>query len=112
MSTSPYSQDLREKVINYLLKGNSQSQASKVFGLHENTINRWWVRYHKEGSYAARKRLGRPSKVDQAKLVQTIQANPSMSLKELGVNFNISGWHASRILKRLGFSYKKKASLI
>jgi transposase len=84
----------------------------KVFSLHENTLNRWWVRYQKEGSYAARKRLGRPSKVDQAKLGQVIQANPSIKLKELGANFNISGWHASRILKKLGFSYKKKASLI
>jgi hypothetical protein len=27
MSTSPYSQDLREKVIHYLLQGNTQRQA-------------------------------------------------------------------------------------
>ena len=31
MSTSPYSQDLREKVINYIEKGNSQESAARIF---------------------------------------------------------------------------------
>jgi transposase len=64
MSTSPYSQDLRTKVINYLNQGNSQQQASQTFSIHKNTINRWWVRYQEEGNYTARKRLGRKSKLE------------------------------------------------
>ncbi len=40
MSTSPYSRDLREKVINYIEKGNSQRSAAKIFDIHENTISR------------------------------------------------------------------------
>lgn len=109
MSTSPYSQDLRNKVINYLLQGNSQRQASKVFSIHENTLNRWWVRYKKEGNCQARERLGRPSKVDQFKFEQAVKSNPNTSPKELGSQFKISAWHACRILKKLGFSYKKKS---
>ncbi len=109
-STSPYSQDLRKKVIAYLSQGNSQREASKVFSIHKNTVNRWWIRHQREGSCSARKRLGRPSKVDQAKLEEVVRSNPNMKLKELGSQFNISGWHASRILKKLGFSYKKKVS--
>lgn len=56
MSTSPYSLDLREKVINYISKGHSQKEASDVFGLHRNTVNRWCIRYKQEGNCAARPR--------------------------------------------------------
>jgi transposase len=33
MSTSPYSKDLRKKVIDYLNKGKSQKEASEIFGI-------------------------------------------------------------------------------
>jgi transposase len=49
MTTSPYSRDLREKVINYLKKGNEQKTASEIFGIHKNTVHRWWIRYKLEG---------------------------------------------------------------
>jgi transposase len=48
--TSPYSLDLRKKVIDYISQGNTQKQASQVFGIHKNTINRWCVRNRKEDS--------------------------------------------------------------
>ena len=54
MSTSPYSEDLRKKVIEYIKKGKSQKETSEVFGIHKNTVNRWSVRYLKEGHYGAR----------------------------------------------------------
>ncbi len=41
MTSSPYSKDLRNKVMNYLKKGKSQKEASEVFGIHVNTISRW-----------------------------------------------------------------------
>jgi transposase len=58
MSTSPYSIDLREKVIKYIESGNSQQSASKIFRLNVSTVNRWWLRYKREGNYAAKKRPG------------------------------------------------------
>lgn len=110
MSTSPYSQDLRKKVMLYLSQGHSQREASRTFNIHKNTINNWNIKYKKEGNYAAKKRLGRPSKVDQNKFLEVVKTNPNTTLKDLGSQFKISDWHASRILKKLGFSYKKKAS--
>jgi len=107
MSTSPYSGDLRKKVMEYIKKGKSQKQASEVFDIHKNTINRWCVRNGKEGSYAARPRLGYKSKVDKLAMEDFVKANPNIKLSELGVRFSISAWHAGRILKQLGFSYKK-----
>ena len=112
MKTSPYSQDLRKKVMDYLVKGNSQKQASQVFGLHKNTINRWYVRYQKEGSYAARKRLGRQSKIDQVAMEKFVKSNPNIKLSELGTKFGITARHAGSLLQKLKFRYKKKASLM
>lgn len=110
MSTSPYSLDLRKKVINYLERGGSQRAASEIFSLHVNTVNRWWCRYKKEGNCSARARLGYKSKVDHIGLELFIRTNPDTKLSEVGSRFGISVVHAGRLLKRLGYSYKKKPS--
>lgn len=108
MTTSPYSQDLRKRILNYLDTGKTQKEASEVFGVHRNTISRWLVRYRREGNYAARVRLGRTSKIDYKGVELYVQNNPDIKLRDIGSEFGISGWHAARILKKLGYSYKKK----
>ena len=50
MSTSPCSQDLRKKVIDYINKGKTNKEAAEIFGLHRNTISRWKLSYVKNGS--------------------------------------------------------------
>ena len=110
MTTSPYSKDLRKKIIAYLDKGKTQKEASEVFGVHRNTISRWNVRYRNEGNYAARVRLGPKSRVDIKAVELFVKNNPDIKLSDIGNKFGISGWHAGRLLKKLGFSYKKKAS--
>jgi transposase len=108
MSTSPYSKDLREKVIKYINSCNSQKSASELFSLHRNTVSRWWNRYKKEGIYTARRRLGRKSKLSFVEIVEYVTNNPDTKLSIIGKKFGISAWHASTVLKKLGFSYKKK----
>jgi len=108
MTTSPYSKDLRNKVINYLKKGKSQKEASEVFGIHVNTVSRWNMRYRKEGNCLAKVRLGPKARVDYKEVELFVKNNPDSKLSDIGSKFGISGWHASRILKKMGFSYKKK----
>ena len=110
MSTSPYSIDLRKKVIEYIGRGNSQISASEVFGIHKNTINRRNVRYCKEGSCGARKRLGYKSKLGYSRIESFVKENGDAKLSDIGKQFGISGGHAGLIPKKLGFSYKKKCS--
>ena len=110
MLTSPYSQDLRKKVISYLSKGKTQKEASEVFEIHRNTVSRWNKRYRQEGSYSARKRLGYKSKLDHNKIELFVKDNPDSKLSSIGARFGISKSHAGLILKKLGFSYKKKPS--
>jgi transposase len=108
MTTSPYSQDLRDKVIIYLRQGNSQKSASKTFSLHISTVTRWYSRYRKEGTCEARKRPGAKSKIDSSELSSYVSSNPSLRLEDLSKKFGISIWGIRYWLKKLGFNYKKK----
>ncbi len=111
MSTSPYSKDLRKKVISYIEKGNSQRAAAKIFDIHKNTISRWNVRKRKEGTILAKARVGFKSKVDKQKLANFVKNNPNMRLQDIGKEFGIARSKTGRILKQLGFSYKKNLYL-
>jgi len=108
MSTSPYSIDLRKRVIDYIRAGNDQKTASKIFSIHKNTVNRWWIRYKSEGVLAPKLRVGFKSKVDKSKLEEFVKTNPNTTLSGAGLKFGVTASQIGRILKKLGFSYKKK----
>ena len=110
MSTSPYSIDLREKVVNYLKLGNSQKSASILFQLNMSTISRWYLRYKKEGNYNPRKRLGKKPKFSEEELRLYIDTNPDFKSIDMGKHFGMTAAGALYWLCKLGYSYKKKAS--
>lgn len=108
MSTSPYSIDLREKVIKFLGAGNSQKEAAKVFQLSPTTVNTWHVRYKKEGHYLPRKRIGAKASIEKEEFIKYVEENPNMKSEDLGRRFGISASGVRYWLRQLGFSYKKK----
>jgi transposase len=110
MSTTPYSLDLREKVIDFLNKGKTQKEASEIFKIHRNTISRWYNRFLEEGNCEARKRLGYKSKLNHDEIKLFVKNNPNVKLIDIGNEFGISASHAGYLLKKLGFTYKKKPS--
>jgi transposase len=112
MSTSPYSEDLRNKVIKYLELGKSQRSASETFDLNPSTISRWWLRYKREGNCMPRSRLGREPKVNLLQIKAYIECNPNFRSCDMGKHFGMTGGGALYWLKKLGFSYKKKTSPI
>ena len=111
MSTSPYSLDLRRKVIKYIEQGNSQVSAAKLFDLNLSTVSRWHLRYKKEGHYNPRKRLGAKAKIDPKALELHVNSNPDSTLQDLAKKFGISLWGVNYWLKKLGFSFKKNLLL-
>jgi transposase len=108
MTTSPYSLDLRERVIKFIKSGNTQVLAASVFALNLSRVNKWYLRYQREGNCLPRKRLGAKSKLDQEALVNYISSNPDTKLKDLSKKFGLSIWGIYYWLCKLGFSYKKK----
>ena len=111
MSTSPYSVDLRRKVIKYLEEGHSQDSAAKVFSIHKNTVSRWWLRYKKLGILEPKARPGAKRKVDVGALELYVRNNADVRLKDIALKFSISTCRAHFWLKQLNFSYKKNFSL-
>jgi len=53
--SKPYSVDLREKVLEYLEKGNSKKAASKTFSIGIATIYRWVLQYKIKGHLKPKK---------------------------------------------------------
>ncbi len=110
MTTSPYSLDLRKKVIEYIESGKSQHSAVSLFQLNPSTISRWWLRYKDEGHYYPRIRPGKKPKVSFAELERYIEKHPNFKTSDMGKYFGMTGVGALYWLKKLGFSYKKKPS--
>ena len=108
--TKSYSEDLRKKVIEYLLEGNSYDKASKVFKISVSAIGRWYRKYKKEGNYEAKKRGGSKRRIDLELLQNYVESNENMTLKAASKIFKVSIFTISYWLKRLGYSYKKKTS--
>jgi transposase len=108
MSTSPYSFDLRMKVIEFLEAGNSQRKAAEIFNISKTTVTSWYTRYKKEGSVAARKRLGAKPRVDSTKFIEYVNNTPNIIIDDIAKEFSVSKSGAYYWLKKLEFTYKKK----
>lgn len=108
--TKSYSEDLRRKVIEHLLDGNSYNSASKLFRISVSAIGRWYRKYKQEGSYKPKKRGGSKRKLNIEALRSYVESNENMTLKEASKIFKVSIFTISYWLKRLGYSYKKKPS--
>jgi len=110
MSTSPYSRDLREKVIKFIKAGNSQKEASLVFGINKMTINRWHLRYKSEGHCLPKIRLGAKPRIEKELFIQYVNNHPDARSEDIAREFDMSASGARYWLKQAGFSYKKKPS--
>ena len=82
-----YSIDLRKKVIKFIEEGNSQQAATKIFRLNKATVNRWWLRYKKEGHVNPRKNMGSKARIDRAEIKKYVDAYPDSRLCEQNLKF-------------------------
>lgn len=108
MTTVSYSDDLRKRAIDYLEAGNKQKKAAEIFGVSTTTMSRWWHVYKKSGRRVALPRGGSKGKVCKTTLQQFVASHPNKTLKEMGEHFGVSGPAIGNLLRKLGYSYKKK----
>lgn len=106
-----YSIDLRKKVIKFIEEGNSQQLATKIYTLNKATVNRWWLRYKKEGHVNPRINQGRKARIDMTELKKYVDAHPDSRLCDISLKFMVSINAIHRWLKKLGYSYKKSLHL-
>ena len=96
----------------YVWRGNSCENASKKFDIASNTVRNWYKRYKAEGNYLAKKVGGKQGRVSAEEVAAYVKNNPNFILIEMGKHFGMSAPGALYLLRKLGYSYKKKPLVI
>ena len=114
-----YSLDLRERVIQTLCEGVTQSEVAEQFGVSLSTVEKWWRRWRETGSIAPRPSASGPARVLAAcerLLRRVVKQQPDMTLSEVCAQIETkTGLHTSpsmmcRELHLLHLSRKKNVA--
>lgn len=108
----PYSLDLRERVVQYLEKGNDKESAAEFFSVGIATIYRWLRQRKKLGSIQPIKRERAYQKIDNEQLKEYVEAHPDHFLSEIARHFNLTPQAIFYALKRLKITRKKRLRFI
>ena len=110
---TPYSQDLRDRVLRAYDQGMKTKQIADTFGVSASWARRVKQRRREAGEISPRK-MGSPGVtiVDRHQLAKLVRERPDATLAELrdelGVQCALST--LCMALKKMGFSFKKKRS--
>ena len=107
MEDMAYSIDLREIVMEYIMRGNSLRKARKIFKVSLNTIQGWKRLKKETGSLQKRSKKAVCRVYNPEKLENYIKDNPRAYLKEIANKFGGSVSGASAALKRMKIRLKK-----
>jgi transposase len=106
-----YSNDLREKVMAALARGERPSQVARLFGISRNTLNLWRQRHARTGSWAAKTgyQHGHSAKlVDWEEFRRFAEAQGGQTLEAMARVRGVGRMTISRGLKKLGYTRKKR----
>ena len=102
-----YDVKFREKVLNYIAKGNSIEKAHEVFEVGTTTIKEWKKLKKETGKLEKRPLDRKPSKICPDQLKAYISENPDSYLSEIAEIFNCTPEAVFYALKRLKITRKK-----
>ena len=111
----PYSEDLRERIVNALEAGTSKSGAARLFDVSLSSVKRYARIAARGDPLKPRKGGGRPPKTDEAAkrlLEEDVKERPAATVSdrrrflESVTGKTLSDSTVGRLLKRMGFSQK------
>jgi transposase len=113
---NPYSEDLRQKIVQALRRGMGKSEAARTFGVSLSSVKRYEKMADEGRPLAPKKRPGSKPKTGEVArrlLEADLREHPAATLSErrqflekvCGVA--VSDSTVSRLLKRMGFTRKK-----
>lgn len=115
--TAPYSDDLRQKVLDAIERGERKSHVSRLFNISRNTIDLWLKRREETGSLRAivdyrRGPQGKIVDLEQFRAFATEHGH--LTQKEMAAQWHepISDYVISKALRRIGFTRKKRVMAI
>lgn len=110
---SLYSLDLREKVIDFIKQGHTQTEATKVFGIGRTTIYRWLVKVSRgENLKPLSNSIRKPKKINPDDLLKYSEEHMGQTLKEIAEFFGVAHSSVWYRLKKLGFVCKKNDAVL
>ena len=104
-----YSQDLRQKAIEYVESGHTQIEAATVFGVTSRTIQNW-IQRKKNGLLKPKSYERSPRKINNERLIQFLKDHPDAYLRETGEEFQVDPSAIFYACKRLNITLKKKTT--
>jgi putative transposase len=113
--TRPYSNDLRERVVAAVVKGEATRSVAGRFGVAVSTVVKWHQRYRETGSVAPGKVGGHRRRVLEpyrAFIVERLKQTPHLTLHGLKEELAARGVKVSHnavweFLRREGLRFKK-----
>ena len=95
-----FSIDLRLKVIDFIKSGGKKNEASKIFGVHRNTIYNWL----KTSENKSLRKTGpkKPYKTNRDLLSKSLSKSPDKTISELAEILGVSRnavWYNLKIMK-------------
>ena len=103
-----YDKKYREKIIEYVDKGQKQEEVREIFGLGANTISRWKKLRAETGKLENRELKRKPKKIDPEKLKRDITEKPDDFDEERAERFDCTGEAIRQARKKLKITRKKR----
>jgi len=110
---APYSDDLRQKVVDAVERGERKSHVCRMFNISGNTLDCWLQLRKQSGSISANRdyqRGPKPKIEDLDGFRSFVQTRGHLTQREMAQQWQapISGWAIGKALKRIGFTRKKR----
>ena len=109
---SPYSYDLRIRVVAAVEQGMGMKEASRTFGLHRETISTWLARKEATGDVQAKVgyQQGHSQKItDPEQFTAFVQAQGEATLDQLAEAWGgVKRMTIWRQLRKIGYTHKKR----
>lgn len=104
-----YSIDLRQRVIHWVLGGNSRKSASEVFEVHYQTVKAWVKQFLETGECVPHQASpSKPDKLDDEALRKDVQSYPDSFQSERASRLGVVQSTISKALSKLGLTRKNK----
>jgi transposase len=105
-----YNKQYRTRVVEYVLEGHTQVEASSIFKVSIASINRWQSSYKASGSTGGGYTPGvrGHKKIDPGELKAYMDKYPDAFLKEVARKFSCCIEAARKALARNGYTLKKR----
>lgn len=106
-----YSTDLRERAVNYVLRGGDRGDACHIFEISTSTLQRWISQYSRSGNLSPKPQGSRPWKLNHTEVVEYVKCHSDCTLQEAADHFNTFVSVIDYILRKHKITRKKNHAI-